>query len=722
MLGLHPIDLLVMFAYFLVVLYIGWRAMQKIKGQEDFFLGGRSFNKFFQTFSMFGQATSAESAVNTSAIVGARGSAGGMMIVFSGLLTLPFYWFIPLWLRRTRLMTLADMFVERFRSHRLAVLYATAQCALFLMVGGMGLYAMSQTVTAIAQKPVEALTVEEQAEYEQALRLEELEARPTALLTEEQLDELETLRQLNPRQAFSYINRDILIFCMAVFILLYTAGGGLEAAVYTDAMQSIFILILTGLLLPFSMVRLNQLSGETGFLGPFRALHETLPAAFMEIMGSPQLGDFTWHGILLLSFISMAGALSYSNNLTVCGAAKDEQAARYGNIFGLTLKRFSTVFWVLLGLFILAIYGAEQNPDMLWGMATRDLLPVGLTGLMIACLLAALMSSADTHMLVVSALITQNLYKPLVRGRSESHYLTMGRLLGIVYIAGAVLVAMRAQSLLGMFRYMLMINVTTGPTILMVFLWRRTNRLGAWVSMGVSILLTIVIPLFAGLLPGVRTNPALLTEITPPAEVRTYTATIGEVDIRAQEITEWDLLAEAGAAEGERPVRLAEGDLFEETYQPPTRPIFWGNIEVRDGVRHGTGMFRAELYLLSRLGVDLASNHPSTNSSLVLIFRLLFPFAAIFLVGMLTKPDPQDALDQWYGKLLTPVEPDAEADARAIAQTKADPNRQNHLKLWPESSWQIRRWTREDWFGFAISIPAMIGSIGLFWLFVRIGR
>ena len=495
-LGFNIIDAIVVFFYFTVVLYIGWRAMKKIKGQEDFFLGGRSFGKFFQTFSMFGQATSAESAVNTTAIVGQKGFAGALFMVFSGMISLPVFWFIPLWLRRSRLMTLADLFVERFRSRRLAALYAVAQCTLFLMVGGMGLYAMTKTVTAIARKPAEALTVEERAEYDQALRLQALENRPTALLEDGERAELDALRRVQPRLHYSYINPNVLIVCIAVFIVLYTAGGGLEAAVYTDALQSIFILMLTALLLPFSMARINSLHGTSGITGPFRAMHQTLPAALLEVLGSPRLADFTWHGILLLSLIGIAGTLSYANNLTVSGAAKSEQAARCGNIYGLILKRFSTVFWVLLGLFILTIYSTQtKDPDLLWGMAVRDLLPVGLLGLMVACLLAALMSTADTHMLVVSGLLTHNLYKPLVPGRSDRHYLAAGRLLGLIYIVGAVLVAMRADSLLGMFKYMLMINVTTGPVILVAFLWRRINRPAAWVSMGVSILMTIFMPI-----------------------------------------------------------------------------------------------------------------------------------------------------------------------------------------------------------------------------------
>ena len=54
--------------------------------------------------------------------------------------------------------------------------------------------------------------------------------------------------------------------------------------------------------------------------------------------------------------------------------------------------------------------------------------------------------------------------------------------------------------------------------------------------------------------------------------------------------------------------------------------------------------------------------------------------------------------------------------------TLANPRRVDHHKLWPASNWEVRRWTREDWMGFAYSIPAMAGIMLLFWLFTRLGR
>ncbi|NJM16602.1 MAG: hypothetical protein HC896_15610 [Bacteroidales bacterium] len=79
------------------------------------------------------------------------------------------------------------------------------------------------------------------------------------------------------------------------------------------------------------------------------------------------------------------------------------------------------------------LFGKEvADPDKLWGYASRQLLAplnAGLIGLMIASLMAALMSTADMMMITCSGLITHGVYRPLVTGKTENHYVQVGRFL-----------------------------------------------------------------------------------------------------------------------------------------------------------------------------------------------------------------------------------------------------------------------------------------------------
>ena len=70
MFGLQPIDLVVIVVYFGAMIAIGTRSMTRIKDQQDYFLAGRRFGKFIQTFAAFGQGTSAD-----KPIIHCRGTA-----------------------------------------------------------------------------------------------------------------------------------------------------------------------------------------------------------------------------------------------------------------------------------------------------------------------------------------------------------------------------------------------------------------------------------------------------------------------------------------------------------------------------------------------------------------------------------------------------------------------------------------------------------------------
>jgi solute:Na+ symporter, SSS family len=724
--GLALLDLIVIGLYFGVVLYIGFRAMKKVKGQEDFFLGGRSFGKFLQTFSMFGQATSAETAVGMSSTVAQKGLAGVFFNVLSGLLTLPFSWFIPLWFRRSRLTTLADLFAERFESRRLATLFSVAQIAMFMTVGAMGLQAMSKTIMAVTPKPQEVLSVEERVEYGEAMQLKELEVKPLDLLSEEERNQLTELRRTSPRTHFSYFNKTLLILVMSAFVILYAAGGGLEAAVRTDAVQSLFIIILTIMMFPFAMIQLNKMGGTSGLVGPFETVHNTLPTSMLELFGSPHLAGFTWYYIVLLSLIGVAGGFAFANNLVVFAAAKDEATARVGALYGILLKRFSTMFWVMLALFILTLYGAEiKDPDLLWGVASKELLPAGFLGLMLACLIAALMSTTDTHMIVVSGLITNNIYKPLAKNRSEKHYLNAGRLFGVVHILGAIaVVLMGSSNLFEMIVLMLMINLTAGPSIMMAFLWRRTNTSGVWASMGGSLLLILFIPMFMSWSPAMRENQALHLEIVPPPVVQTSTAREWDVKAQERQIEKWKALNEVGKAMGERPAALAVGERFEQPFAPPAKAVFWQKgIKLNDdGKAYGDGFFRLELYLLHKLGLDMSRQSIPAIESISMVFKLVFPFAALLLFGWFGRPNNEAVLDQFYGRLLTPAEGTREQDAHEVDLTIANPKRFDDRKLWPNSNWYIRKWDWQDWKGIVIVAVAFIVIGGLMMILANLGR
>ena len=123
LLGFHPIDVLLIVAYLAVITYIGKRSTGKVRTQEDFFLAGRRVGKILTYFMSTATIVDASNAVNTASFAFSKG-IGGVWLMLAPILSGPYYWFLGVWFRRVRLITMADLFEERFKSKSLAFIYA----------------------------------------------------------------------------------------------------------------------------------------------------------------------------------------------------------------------------------------------------------------------------------------------------------------------------------------------------------------------------------------------------------------------------------------------------------------------------------------------------------------------------------------------------------------------------------------------------------------------
>ena len=719
-------DLAVLLAYFVVALGIAWVASRRVQSREDFFLGGRKFGKVIQTFAAFGQATSVESITVLTVMVSANGAAGVWAALASGLLSMPVFWMTSIWYRRMRVLTLAEFFAERYGSAPMAAFYTICQVMFFLLVTAIGLTAFSKTVVAIAAKPVAALTVEERGQHELAVERETLEHADYAALGSVQRLRLDELRRINPESEFSYINPRYLIVAVAAVTLIYATAGGLAAAFVTDLIQGSMILGLTVLMVPFAAGKLNARFGTVGTLGVFDALHRAMPDSFFDLWGSPTLPEFTWYWILTFSLVVVVNTMVQANQLTTCGAAKDDHTARYGFVMGLFLKRYAMLLWGFLAMLIVALYGtATQDADYVWGHATRDLFgPLGfaLVGLVVASLLAALMASKSAMILTTSALITQNLYRPLVRARTESQYVAAGRWFATGYVIASAGAAIVFHDVFGLFKLMMTFNAILAASFLLGVVWRRANRWGAWASMGFMFAATVLLPFSLPELPGMRDRESLQKTTGEVRVARLYQAGPADVADRARAIAAWD--SNHSQTDAIRPKPLQNGERFEKIFLQPAKSIFWTEgLEVKDGRSRGRGQLKVELVVLDRVGWDLSRNSYALNETLSLIFRLLFPLIIVIVVSLATKPENPVRLAQFFGKMRTPVRGSHEDDAREMGLTRSHPERFDALKLFgAQSSWEVRRWDREDWRGVAGCIAGVLGVVFLLMLMVNFGR
>ncbi|MBN2289147.1 MAG: sodium:solute symporter family protein [Candidatus Glassbacteria bacterium] len=720
MIGLSPADFIVIVLYVALMLGIGYWSMRRIKNQEDFFMGGRSFGKLLQVFAMFGSGTSTDSPVGTARNTFV-GGLSGIWTVLNYLFCTPFYWFIGLWYRRYRMMTMGDFFEERYQSRSMAGMYAIFGLFFFIVWLSVGFSAASKTILALTPKPAQELSVQQTRELGLFNRMIELEGRDYKLLSAEEKEELGNIREIKPRGRFSYLSGPALIIGIGLVVLLYSWAGGLTAAYLTDLVQGIFIILLSFILIPFGLNQISARFGGQGMMDGFRLMHEKIPEEFFDILGSPSASDFTWYYLLAVTLINLVGIVVQPHMIVVGGgSAKDELSARIGIMVGNFIKRFLTILWTLTGLVALALYAGQiADPDLVWGHATLDLLGplgLGLVGLMITALMAALMSSASCYILVASSLLVRNLYSWVRPDLSESHYVLVGRICSALAISGGVFFSIYYYDVFDQLKVAWELPVIFAATVWVAMYWRRASRAAAWVAIIVSAALFFLVPILMPVVyPSLRTNEKYLAATQTTEITRQYRAREFDIQRRNREIELWEKLEAQGLAETPRPADLEIGQMIEITTKPPAKSIYWTKgIKVdSQGNRSGQGFFNLEMIFLDRLGFDLSKFANPMIETLRLPFRIVLPIFLMILFSIFTRPVQSGILDRFYVKMKTPVQPDLEKDRRELEKSFENPTRFDNQKIFRSTQLEFTRWNKEDLVGFLLGVLGTILVIAL---------
>lgn len=714
MFGVSLMDIVVIILYMCGMLAIGYISMKKIKGQEDFFLAGRKLGKIVQTFAAFGSGTNADNAVTTARNV-FLGGLSGIWTVLHYLFSTPFYWFIAVWMRRFRMVTLADFFPERYESKSLAGGYAVFGLLFFMVYLSLGFSAVGKTILAITPKTVQEMTLEEREEVSRFQYWQTIENKDYQTLTDKEKLELSHLRIERPRGNISHFDPTWTIIIIGVIVLLYGVAGGLQAAFFSDVVQGIFIIILSGILIPFGLVELSSRFHGSGMFDGFRILHDRVPQEYFDILGSASASDFTWYYLLAVFLMNLAGIGPQPLTIIAFGAsARDERAARIGAVSGNLLKRFCTVLWCLTALIALGLYANEvSDADQIWGYATRNLLgPVGfgLVGLMIAAILAAFMSSADAYMISCSALVVQNLYKPIIPDRSDKHYLFVARCMSVIVIVGGIACSLYYQDIFQQLKIAWEIQLIFAGAFYVGIFWRKATTAGAWSSVIATAVLFFIIP---AVIPAMnyemRTQSKYLIMTDRPEVQRVYFARELDVMKREAEINEWESLSDITVPTNPKPSPLHIGDEITVTVKPEPKSLYWAKGIGKDeqGSQIGLGFFHYDLYLMHIAGLPLESYANSLIETLRIPLRLIIPFLLVMLVSNISRQNSSEILNIFFAKMKTPVHPNPEEDQKRLVEYAQSSERLRNMKLFPNSSWEFLKWTREDVVGFLLTICAV---------------
>jgi len=271
---------------------------------------------------------------------------------------------------------------------------------------------------------------------------------------------------------------------LAVFSIAYSLYGGLKAVAYTDILQ-VVLLVFGGLFL--SYLALDAVSDSQGMLAGFGILIEQAPTHFDMIL-SPE----NEHYISLPGISVLIGGM-WIMNFSYWGfnqyiiqralAAKDIKEAQKGIAFAAYLKLLMPLIIVIPGIAAVILYPQLSAPDQAYP-SMMSLMPAGIKGLVFAALVAAIVSSLASMTNSISTIFTLDIYAKLKPGKSQRHYVHIGRIAALLSLAIALVVA---EPLLGKFDQAFQyIQEFTGfftPGIVVIFVmgmfWSKTSSAGA---------------------------------------------------------------------------------------------------------------------------------------------------------------------------------------------------------------------------------------------------
>jgi len=700
LLGLHILDVSLILAYFITMIWIGKRLRERVHSTEEYFIGGRRMGKFFQFLLNFGASTDSSQAAAVSREVYRQGIAG-MWIQYLVLFLTPFYWFTAMLLRRARVITLGDFFTERFESKFLGGAFAVFTIFMVLLGSAVSYLVSAKTFMALTAKPASEFTIEEKwrvdsyNEY-RALRNLYSEGR----LPEAQRPRYQELRSLESRGRLaalvSYVKPAQFYFVYGGIVCIYVMLGGFMAAAMTDVVQGVLMILFSCILIPFGLLK----------MGGFAGLHAAVPEHMFWLFGTEALSEYAWYTILAMTFANLVSIIAVGANMQVSGAARNENTARFGMIGGLMFKRVMMIFWAFTGLLAIGLYAGELNdPDLIWGYMTKQLLGPGFIGIMMIGVLAANMSSLEMQSVSLAALFLHQIYKPLAPNRSERHYLVVSRIVIFFILLGGICMALYVKSLLEIFKYFISIPAIFGAAIWLGFTWRRVSAKAVTIQIMVSFLLIVIIPNAFTAWDATRSYEPFLQQ-TRERQITVTTKAL-QVDVAA------GLAREVGAA-------------ITKTRVVPPYPVFFDRIahenpEDPNSRRIGLGRFNAEIWVLSWLGLDFSNCSKAQLEAMRFTFDALFPLLCLLVLSYFTKPTSKPALDYFFAKVHTPIQATPEADSRLVRENAAHMHHFETSKLFPKTQWEIHKPERMDFLGFFGTWGLVGVIILLLWLVVNIG-
>lgn len=275
------------------------------------------------------------------------------------------------------------------------------------------------------------------------------------------------------------IDPQLAVIIAAVFVIVYTSMAGMISVAYTDLVNGILIIIGICLAVPLFWIKAGGITG----------LQQVLPQDHFQFTGI--FSGWEYVGLLLPAFLLMLGDANMYQRFF---SAKNEATAKKSVIYMLVGVAIVEILIIVTAWFASGLNWGIDSPGRIIVYAVHDHLPVALGSIIIATIIAIIVSTADSYLLVPSTAIVRDIYQRFIEpDASPKKLILMSRLsviaLGIIaYILSTLddrflAVALYAYTIYGA-------GIT--PALMAAFFWKRATTAGAISSIIVGTFVTVI--------------------------------------------------------------------------------------------------------------------------------------------------------------------------------------------------------------------------------------
>lgn len=305
---------------------------------------------------------------------------------------------------------------------------------------------------------------------------------------------------------FSDLNLQYALILMGVVAVVYTVLGGLKAVIYTDTLQ--WIILLSGLI----FIGIPMAYYKTGGID---ALLNTVSADMLSFTNISWVTIVNWMVTILP--IWFVGMTLYQR---IFASKSVKQAKKAWYIAGLFEWPIMAFMGVLLGLFARVAFeggmfteigyapGSNIDPEMGLPLLLKQILPVGLMGLLLSAYFSAILSTADSCLIAASGNILTDIIEKITGKLSHHKILFYSKILTLLIGVAAIGIALTMEGVLELmlYSYAIMVSGLLIP-VLAFLVYKKPNTFAALSAMIAGGTTTIVLSFFESDLPfGLASN------------------------------------------------------------------------------------------------------------------------------------------------------------------------------------------------------------------------